>query len=271
MAAKGTRNVSLAFGDFEISVAMSKAQKSRDLKLETVDPDGKKVTASRSSALPAGVELSKAVRIDSSTVVRLDEAELKAEIEASKERLPKMQVLETVDYRQVPTERIVASYWLQPAAGTARALALLDAGLRAQGRVAVVKWIGTSREKLGVIRPRYIDGQHALLLSEISFANEFAGPDEDALSINEVQLRETEIAVASELVAGFARQPGGVKAIDEATDTAVDAQLAIFRRERDRQLPGLMGMSDDEKAAALEDERENVAATNAEAAALAEG
>jgi non-homologous end joining protein Ku len=239
MADRGTRNTAIAFGDFSISVAMKKAAHSRDVKTELVDRDGRKIGGGgggggggrRSVNADAGE--ARAVRVSDTHVIRLPQDELERIEAESKERYATMTVLETIDYRQVPTERIVEAYWLQPRDGTARGLRLLAEGLRATGRVAVVKWVSTSREKLGVIRVRHPFGDEriALLLSELTFANDFLAPDDDALSINDdaVELDERSLEAARRLVKAFARH-GGAPAIDTATDEAVDARLALLER-----------------------------------------
>lgn len=251
MAEKGTRNTAIAFGDYEIAVTLTKANGSRDLKVERVNAFGEKVTnrGGGGGGYPPGA--AKAVRLAGDIVVRLPAEELEAIEKASKDAYATMRVLETIDYRQVPTERIVASYWMQPHAGTGRGLRLLAEGLKRTGRVAVVKWVATSREKLGVIRvrralPRQMEvgpgrprdwprneAKLALLLSELTFANDFLAPDEDALAINDVEIPEGAIEAAERLVKAFARR--GEHKLDTASDEAVDARLALFRRLAEKQ------------------------------------
>jgi non-homologous end joining protein Ku len=232
MASKGTRNTAIAFGDYEITVAMFKAETSRDPKFEKFlkpgvpAPTAKRGSSGATAAYPA-VE-------GTDGKVRVPVEELEAIEEASKAQHATMRVLETIDYRQVPTERITGSYWLQPRAGTAKGLALLAHGLKNTGRVAVVKWVSTSREKLGVIRARTVEGKLALLLSELVFANDFTGPDEDTLAINDVELTGQAVHVAERLVKSFARD--GEHKIDTASDTAVDGRIALVERLRDQEL-----------------------------------
>jgi len=248
MATRGTRNTSIAFGGFEIAVSLSKAHYSRDLKTEVVDPSGKKVSMGGGGGgrrtLRDGE--SRAVRISEEKVLRLPADELERIEQTSKDAYEQMQVLETIGYRQVPTERILGSYWLQPASGSAKGLALLAAALRETGRVAVVKWCSTSREKLGVIRVRGLEGARALLLSELAFANDFAFADDDALEINNVEVDERSLAVAVNLIKSFARN--GAPAVDEASDEAVDARLALFALLSDAELNAqLAGMATEEE------------------------
>jgi non-homologous end joining protein Ku len=238
MAEKGIRNTRIAFGDFEIAISLKKAHHSRDPKLERVDADGNKITSSGGTRMRRGVDVDAgecyALRISEDQVVRLPQDELEEIAEKSKERYETMVVLETIDYRQVPTERILGSYWVQPRDGTARGLRLLYEGLRITGRVAVVKWVATSREKLGIIRPRTTELGHALLLSELAFANDFLAPDADALAIDQVELSDPRAAeAAARLVRAFARR-GAQKTIDTASDEAVDARIELLKRVQDR-------------------------------------
>lgn len=245
MATRGTRNTEIAFGDFTISVSLAKASKSRDLKTEIVDAEGRKLSGGgggygggrRKPDGEAGE--SRAVRVSDDIVIRLPQDELDAIEQASKDRWGRMEVLEAIDYRQVPTERIDGSYWLQPSAGSAQGLYLLHRALSEQDKVAVVKWVSTSREKLGVIRPRRVGGKRALLLSELVFANDFAEPDEDALAINEAEVMMAErdpeghacaVEQAIGLISAFARERGDDKFVETASDEAVDARLALLER-----------------------------------------
>lgn len=234
MADRGTRNTRIAFGDYEIAVALKKCQTSRDPKTEYVNEAGETVKGSAGTRGKAPDGCEKAVRLSEAKVVRLPQDRLEAIAEGSKDRYESMEVLECIDYRKVPTERICGSYWMQPREGTARGLRLLAEALRASGTVAVVKWVGTSREKLGVIRVRGREGELALLLSELAFANDFLRPDEDALAINDVDPPESRsLTAALGLVGAFARKPGDPHAIDEASDTAVDARLALIEELSD--------------------------------------
>jgi non-homologous end joining protein Ku len=240
MAQSGTRSTSISFGSFELAASLVKANGSRDLKTCYVDETGAKVTAGGSRGGRAGLE--KAVEVGG-RFVRLPAEELEAIEQASKDAFGSMRVLECIDYRQVPTERIAGSYWLQPAQGSAQGLFLLHKALADRDKIAVVKWVSTSREKLGVIRPRMVrrqGGYHrALLLSELTHANDFAVPDADVLAINEAEhmLEQADgpaftraVEAARELIDAFTRQPGDPKAIDTASDTAVDARLALLER-----------------------------------------
>lgn len=231
MATRGTRNTTIAFGGFEIAVTMSKCQTSRDLKTEVVNDAGKKVTrgggyGGGTTKLSDGEQ--RAVRLAGDHLVRLPQPRLDEIVENSKRTFGDMEVLEAIDYRQVPTERISGSYWLQPAQGSAKTLSLLAAALRQTGKVAVVKWCSSSREKLGVIRVRGPEGHRALLLSELVFANDFRTADEDALEINNVDLDDRSVGVAVSLIESFARGADDPALIDTASDDAVDARIALF-------------------------------------------
>jgi non-homologous end joining protein Ku len=238
MATRGTRNTTIAFGGFQIAVTMKKAPTSRDLKTEIVNPEGVKVNApggggGGTRTLRPGQ--SRAVRLSDTSVIRLPQDDLDRITEHSKTNWQDMEVLEAIDYRQVPTERILGSYWLQPAQGSAKTMLMLAGALRDTSKVLVVKWCASSREKLGVIRVRGVEGKRALLLSELAFANDFLTPDEDALEINNADVDERSQGVAVSLIESFARGAGDPVAIDEASDDAVDARLRLFQRLADEQ------------------------------------
>lgn len=250
MASSGTRGTSISFGSFELQAQLVKAEKSRDLKLERVDAEGRKVSGGGFGGGRRGVDVEEgeayALR-QGDVLIRFPQDDLDAIEQASKAEFGSMKVLECIDYRQVPTERITGSYWLQPAQGSAQGLFLLHSALSNRQKIAVVQWVANSREKLGVIRPRMVrrQGGHfrALLLSELAFANDFAEPDADVLSINEAERMMIEAGSASgaverarELVDAFSRQPGDPKVIDEASDTAVDARLALLERLQNERL-----------------------------------
>lgn len=246
MAQQGTRNTSISFGSFELAASLVKANGTRDLKLERFDAAGAKLSGGGGSYGRRGVDTDRGESYglqQAEVLVRFPQDELDAIVASSKDAFGSMRVLECIDYRQVPTERIQGSYWLQPAQGSALGLLYLHEALADRDKVAVVQWVATSREKLGVIRPRWVrrqGGRHrALLLSEIAFANDFFEPDADVLSINEAERMAEQsdpeayvraLEAARGLVDAFARQPGDPKAIDAASDTAVDARLALLER-----------------------------------------
>jgi non-homologous end joining protein Ku len=238
MAGPGSRHIALAFGDFEIAVTMKKAQFSRDLKTEIVDADGHKRSgggggggSARKPDTDAGE--SRAVRLSETNVIRLPQEDLDHIAAISALNFRDMRVLESIDYRDVATERIVGSYWLEPAQGTAVALRALAEALRAAGRVLVVKWApagASPREHLGVVRVRGRAGRMALLLSELTFANEFAEATDSALTINAVAPSQAQIDAAEKLIDGYARTPFEAPALERESDSAVDARLALYER-----------------------------------------
>jgi len=242
--AKGTSNQSISFGDFAIEVAFSKTTFSRDPKTEYVrdelNPETGEVvpvTVTMSGASRGGGsgsrtvadDVYKAVRVSPDKVLRLDPAVLEEVERQSVETWKTMTVLETIDYRSVPTERITGSYWVQPRNGTGFALALLTKALYESDRVAVVKWVATTREKLGILRPRR--SGTAMMLCELAFANDFREPDEDVL-LGEFadQISDAALDAAKQLVQSLGRPRGGEQRVDTASDSAVDARLTYIER-----------------------------------------
>jgi non-homologous end joining protein Ku len=262
MATKGTRGTSIDFGDYELSVSLVKATRSRDIKAEYVrdqaskpDPDTGEVqvkpekttmTGSTGGTRQQAPDVYKAVRLSDEKVLRLPEDRLEEIVEASKREGETMRVLEAIDYRQVPTERIVGTYYLQPRAGTAKGCRMLFEGLRETDLCAVVKWVSSSREKLGVIRARKIDGKSVLHLSELAFANDAAEVDDD-VSLDDVEVGPKSIAAAASLLAGSRRGHGGERKIDTASDTAVDARVALVDELMDAELASALGQGAEEE------------------------
>jgi len=91
--------------------------------------------------------------------------------------LDRVEVLEFVDYRRVPTDRLTGSFWIQPDPGFARPLAVLMEAMRQDGAAMVVKWAARSRQRLGVIRVRRTPDGDALLLNNVVFAAQWRDAD----------------------------------------------------------------------------------------------
>lgn len=100
-------------------------------------------------------------------------------------QLDRVRVLEFIDYRRVPTDRLAGSFWVQPDPGFERPLATLMAALIDTHRAIVCKFALKSRQRLAVIRPRKVDGGHALLLNLVVFADDWRQPDARVLSAAE--------------------------------------------------------------------------------------
>lgn len=221
------KNQVLAWGDYSIEIGTAPTKHSRDVKTVYVNEDNRVVTLTgggRGGSRTPGPGIEKAVQVGDD-VIRLPAEELALIEDRSKAEHDVMAVLETIDYRQVPTERILGSKWITPR-GSATGLAILTESLERTGRVAVVKWVDTSREKLGVLRPRKTPDGLALLLIELAFENDYAPPPQEAL-VGAIETVAVQVAAGMALVRAFARPRAGEHKVDTATDTAVDARLAL--------------------------------------------
>jgi non-homologous end joining protein Ku len=238
MTSKGTRGTAIDFGGYELSDADRVDEETGEI---TTVPTKTTMSGVAGSRTPApGVY--KAVRLSEEKVIRLPEDDLVEIVEHSLAAYETMQVLETIDYRSVPTERIIGTYYLQPRAGTAKGCRMFFEALRQSELVAVVKWVGSSREKLGVIRARVVNGKSVLHLSELAFGDDMLEPDED-ISLDDVEVGEKAITAAVTLVDGFRRKHGAEKQIDTATDTAVNARIALVERLADTELDEALSAS----------------------------
>jgi hypothetical protein len=101
-------------------------------------------------------------------------------------KLERVEVLESIDYRRVPTDRLVGSFWVQPDPGFEKPLATLMKAMIDSHRALVVKFALKSRQRLGIIRPRATPSGFALLANVVTFQAEWRAPDERVLAPGEL-------------------------------------------------------------------------------------
>jgi DNA end-binding protein Ku len=113
--------------------------------------------------------------------------------------LESVDLLEFIDYRRVPTDRIGGFFYVQPDPGFAKSLRTIIEAMRLEKRAMLVKFTLRKRQRLGVIRARESDtpGKWILVLNGLSFAAEVRKPDERVLepaTIEQVDERAVEAA-----------------------------------------------------------------------------
>lgn len=142
---------------------------------------------------------------------------------AAVSQLGRVEVLEVCDYRQVPTDRLAGSFWIQPDPAFDKPLATLMAAMRQMKRAMIVKYTVKSRQRLGVIRVRKTGNgpqDLAFLLNAVVYSAEWRKPDKRVLApaaaLAEVDPRAVQHAVA--LLTDLA---GDGSSIDEATDRLI--------------------------------------------------
>ncbi len=211
--AKASTRTVLALGRVRAEVALYKttAEKKANEGIEKRSPRGKPLqTPARargsSGALLFEAETAEVVAPDEVRrgIVRpegfVDLTEALAEID-ERTKLEEMRVVGFVDYRHVPAERIVGSYWLGAGGpGAPRVLALLRAAMLGAGRVAIVKWTKRTRQALGILRPR----GDALLVLELAFADDRVEPPPAATTFSAAKVVEAEVTAAQRLIHALA-------------------------------------------------------------------
>lgn len=173
------------------------------------------------------------------------------------QKLDAVEVLEFIDYRRVPTDRLVGSYWIQPDPGFAKPQATLMAAMRKAGRAMLVKFNVRDRQHLGVIRVRKTPGGDALLLNGVAFAASWNEPDEQVLAASNVQVADSAVTAALTIIEHMS---GDGEAFATARDELIPAMESLIEQAVNRPL--------EEEAAAQEGEQ--VAEADALAAAAAE-
>lgn len=146
-------------------------------------------------------------------------------------KLDRVELLEVIDYRRVPTDRLAGAFYVQPDPGFERPLATLMAALRRDGNAMLVKWVARSRQRLGVIRVRKTAAGDVLMLNDVTFAAQWREPDDRVLSPGQVEgLDERAIAAACEILAGH-HGPGA--ALATAEDDLPELLTEILERAHD--------------------------------------
>lgn len=152
------------------------------------------------------------------------------EYAAAATKLDSIQLLEFIDYRRVPTDRLTGSFWIQPDPGFDKPLATIMAAMRADGRAMLVKWSAGSRQRLGVIRVRKTSEGDALLLNGVVFAAEWRAPDARALAPGQVEVESRAVKAAREVIEAYA---GNGDALDTAADNLPELLTKIVERVHD--------------------------------------
>lgn len=169
----------------------------------------------------------KGVRKEDGTFVDLTD-----QIEEIGERstLEEMRVVSFIDSSHVPRERIIGSYYL--AGDTAvpgqlpptRLLATLMKAMRAQRRVAVVRFSKRKGQTLGILVARR-DG--AMVVLELAFAAQERKPNPTCLAPNQVEVPTGDVAGAVELIEAMA---GKRDSLDAIRDPRVTMETELMAR-----------------------------------------
>lgn len=240
---RATTRTTLVLGQLlEIPVGVCAAIDNQDVKFDTAGPDGEKrvqqfvhPTLGRrmlplgdggvDDALEGAIddmiefvpdvvdETIKGIRVGDSFLV-VPPSEL--EFADAATVISRVELLEVIDYRKVPTDRLTASYWIQADEGFAGPLGVLIAAMRREGTAMLVKWSARSRQRLGVIRVRRTPEGDALLLNNIAFADQWKAPDNRVLEPGAIaDVDPKAVDAACEILRAF---HGRGDALDETFD-----------------------------------------------------
>lgn len=237
---RATTRTILSFGDLvDIPVGIATATSSADVKFDTATADGHKREQQyvhpvhrttyfkpdeegelQEVELPDVVtDTVKGLRIGGD-LRRVPDSELAWAKATTK--LEAIEVLEFIDYRRVPTDRLAGSYWLQPDPGFAKPLRTVMDALRRSQKAALVKFNLRDRQRLGVIRVRKTPDGDALLLNAVYFAAEWRDADEAVLAPAQAEaVSERAVLAAVEIIE--ARSGDG-----SVLDTAQDDLLPVI-------------------------------------------
>lgn len=256
---RAVTRTTLTLGDLlEIPIGIAAATGSRDVKFDTAFPDGtprrqQYVHPDRTQTLLApppdgdltGARVDELERVEVPEVVpqavkglRVGERfrvvpQTEIDFAYAASNLESVELLEFVDYRRVPTDRLSGSFYIQADPGFARPLAVLMRAMRQDGKAMLVKWSVKSRQRLGVIRVREVDGTDVLLLNGVVFASEWRRPDEQVLEAANVEdVDPRAVAAARQIIAAH-------HGTGSALEDAEDALPALLTEVAERALDGL--------------------------------
>jgi non-homologous end joining protein Ku len=151
--------------------------------------------------------------------------------------LETVQLLEFIDYRVVPTDRLTGTFFVQPDPGFARPLRTIMRALRDENAAMLVKWSVKTRQRLGVIRVRKDPdtAKDVLVLNGVVFAADMRKPDAQVLEPATVEVVDQRDADAAVLAARqiIRAHHGTGKALDTAEDDLPGVLTEIVERAHD--------------------------------------
>jgi non-homologous end joining protein Ku len=153
-------------------------------------------------------------------------------------RVESVEVVEFIDYRRVPTDRLTGSYYVQPDKGFARPLRTIMDAMRLRGRAAVVRFAVRDKEQLGVVRVRKTDKGDVLLLNTVAFAASWREPDAAILAAAEADApSEQQVEAAAGLLDALA---GDGATLKEARDEYAVRLAGLVERAQDGEWDDLL-------------------------------
>jgi DNA end-binding protein Ku len=210
---------SLGFGLVNIPVALYAGHAEEALNLTLIDrrdrsPVGyRTVNKSTGQEVPRS-EIAKGYEIHRDRFVLLEDADFER---ASPTRTKRIDILSTVDLRELAPAYFLRPYLLAPLEGGEQGYALLREALRENGRAAVGRVVVKNREHLCAIFPQ----GRALVVDLLRYAHEVKNPDElplPDLDLQRLHLGVGELDLARRLVDDMAAPWDPAKYRDEYRD-----------------------------------------------------
>lgn len=151
------------------------------------------------------------------------------ELEIIKERtqLSGIEIVEFIDYQNIPFERVEGAYFLQAKGNLRGARHFVEAMLSEQ-TAAVAKWTARSRQSLVTIYP---SDEGAIIMNKLVFKDQWKQPDTDVLKHMSEPIDDMLLEKAIELVNNSLSRSG--ESLDNLQDDAIVLTLDLISKALD--------------------------------------
>jgi non-homologous end joining protein Ku len=257
MSDRASAKTTLAFGLLDCPISLHKTWgENKSGKLDTAAPSGARLAEAKLAAVvssdpiagtdattsESAVEYTRAL-VDEQTGEHVAPSEVRRGIRhedgsftdlteglekiAEATKLDEMRVAGFVRVQEVARERIIGSYYVAPdGPGAPKVVRLLYEAMRETQRVAAVKWTKRTKQSVGVLLP--YPATKALMLVELTWAEDCRPAPSRAFTPAQAEVSEEEIAGAVELVMAMADRRSA--ALDTLTDDARRMRQDLIER-----------------------------------------
>lgn len=210
MAARSVWSGSITFGLVTVPVKLTVAARSQDISFNQLDANtGSRIRQKRvAEATGLEVEFSdivKAFEVEKGKYITITDEELAALKPKASQAI---EIEDFVDIAEIDPIFFDKPYIVMPDKGGDKAYALLAEVMRAEGKVAIGRFVMRSKEHLAAIRP--VNG--VLYLETMRYADEVVAPEVAASDVAE--LGERELAMATQLVQALSAEFDPLKYTD---------------------------------------------------------
>lgn len=192
----------ISFGLVNIPVSLHSGESAKELHFTMLDrrdmsPVGyRKINKNTGADVPPG-QIVKGYRLEDDRYVTLSEEDFKR---ASPERTQRIEIRAFVDGSRINPAHFDRPYYLEPAARSEKAYALLREALRRSGKVGIATVVLRARERLGAL---IVQGP-VLTLELLRYASELRDPRDLRLPAEDaraLKISESELQMAERLIA----------------------------------------------------------------------